>query len=122
MTIVNIVLCIVTRCCCVSIIIYTKINLAENYSFSYNIIKSVSEPFNAKAKSIIQNAIDGENMETAHTHLGKLFSHLCVKHFDSESMDAIAMHGQTIAHVDGVMTHQIGDPQFLADVFQIPVL
>ena len=49
---------------------------------SYNIIKSVSEPFNAKTKSIVQNAVNGENIESAHTYLGKLFSHLCVKHLN----------------------------------------
>jgi anhydro-N-acetylmuramic acid kinase len=100
----------------------TEINITENYSFSYNIIKSAIEPFNAQSKSIIQNAVDGANIEMAHTHLGKLFSTFCVKHFDSDNMDAIAMHGQTISHEDGVMTHQIGDPQFLADTFQIPVI
>lgn len=99
-----------------------EINLSEKYFFNYNIIKSVSEPFNANTKSIIKDVVGDENIETAHTHLGKLFSHICVKYFDSENMDAIAMHGQTIAHEDGVMTHQIGDPQFLADIFQIPVI
>ena len=99
-----------------------EIDITENYSINYDIIKSVFEPFDTRTKFIIQNAVDGENIETAHTHLGKLFSHLCMKHFDSENIDAIAMHGQTIAHEDGVMTYQIGDPQFLADVFQIPVI
>jgi len=99
-----------------------EINLTENYSFSYNIIKSISEPFTMHTKSIIQHAVKGKNIENAHSYLGELFSQLCIKYFKSESIDAIAMHGQTIAHEDGVMTHQIGDPQFLADVFQIPVI
>ena len=99
-----------------------EIDLCEDNSFTYKIIKSIFEPFNVKTKSIIQNAVDGQNIEMAHTHLGKLFSHLCIKHFDSEKMDAIAMHGQTIAHEDGVMTYQIGDPQLLGDIFQIPII
>ena len=100
----------------------SEISITENYSFNYNILKSVSEPFNAKTKSIIENAVKGENIKTAHTQLGKLFSELCIKHFESENIDAIAMHGQTIAHDDGVMTRQIGDPQFLVNTFLIPVI
>ncbi|MBT5078918.1 MAG: anhydro-N-acetylmuramic acid kinase [Candidatus Marinimicrobia bacterium] len=99
-----------------------EIKIAENYSFNYKIMKSVSEPFQVQTKTIIQNAIDGKNIEIAHTHLGKLFSQLCTKYFASEKIDAIAMHGQTINHEDGVMTHQIGDPQFLAETFQIPII
>ena len=99
-----------------------EINILENYVFSYNIIKTASEPFNTKIKFIIQNAIEGKNIEFAHTYLGEQFSQLCIKHFDSANVDAIAMHGQTIAHEDGVMSQQIGNPQFLADTFQIPVV
>jgi anhydro-N-acetylmuramic acid kinase len=99
-----------------------EIDITENYSINYDIIKSVFEPFDTRTKFIIQNAVDGENIKIANTHLGKLFSHLCMKHFDSDNIDGIAMHGQTIAHEDRVMTHQIGEPQFLADVFQIPII
>jgi len=99
-----------------------EINITENYLFSYKIIKSVSEPFNTQTKSIIQNAIEGKNIEITHIHLGKLFSQLCIKHFDSENIDAIAVHGQTISHEDGVMTQQISSPQFLAATFQIPII
>ena len=99
-----------------------EINISENYLFSYNIIKTASEPFSAQTKFIIQNAIEGKNIELAHTYLGEQFSQLCIKHFDSANVDAIAMHGQTIAHEDGVMSQQIGNPQFIADAFQIPVV
>jgi anhydro-N-acetylmuramic acid kinase len=100
----------------------TKINIVENYSFSYKIIKSNFEPFSDFTKLIIKDAIDGINVEIAHVHLGDLFAQFCMKYFDSKNIDAIAMHGQTIAHEDGVMTHQIGDPQFLANTFQIPII
>ncbi|MBC8311724.1 MAG: anhydro-N-acetylmuramic acid kinase [Candidatus Marinimicrobia bacterium] len=99
-----------------------EININENYLFSYKIIKSVSTPFNSETKSLILQAVDGKNVETAHTHLGRLFSQLCVKYIGSENIDAIALHGQTIAHEDGVMTQQIGDPQYLAKVFKIPII
>ena len=99
-----------------------EIGITDNYSFNYNILKSVSEPFNHKTKSIIESAVEGENIEIAHTQLGKLFSELCIKHFDSENIDAIAMHGQTIAHEDRIRTHQIGAPQFLYNSFKVPII
>lgn len=99
-----------------------EIDITENYLFNYNILKSISESFNPSTKSIINSAVNGKNIHLAHTQLGKLFSELCIKHFSSENIDAIAMHGQTIAHLDGEMTQQIGDPQYLAATFQIPVI
>tara|TARA_B110000467_G_scaffold154936_1_gene166695 strand:- start:943 stop:2055 length:1113 start_codon:yes stop_codon:yes gene_type:complete len=100
----------------------TKINIIENDSFSYEIIKSKFEPFNDFTKLMIKNAVDGINIEIADAHLGNLFSQLCLKYFESKNIDAIAMHGQTISHQDGVMTHQIGDPQFLANTFEVPII
>ena len=99
-----------------------EVDITENYTFNYNILKSISKSFNSSTKSIIDNAIKGKNINLAHTHLGKLFSELSFKYFSSENIDAIAMHGQTIAHEDGKMTKQIGDPQFLSDIFQIPII
>ncbi len=100
----------------------SKIHLTPEYKFSFKIVKTAFSPFDKKTKQIIIDALKGNSIDLAHNHLGALYAELCRNHFKNENIDAVAMHGQTIAHKDGEMTQQIGNPQFLKESFQIPII
>ena len=93
-----------------------KINITENHEIDYEIIKVVFEPFDKKTKLLIREAINGENIIEADKYLGILFLKFCQENFKDLVIDAIALHGQTIAHEDGIMTKQIGNPKYLAKI------
>ena len=100
----------------------SEINLTEDYNFSFKIVKTAFSPFDEKIKKMINNALKGNGIELSHENLGKLYKKKCNEFFINEPIDAIAIHGQTIAHKDGEMTHQIGDPRYLKESFKIPII
>ena len=65
---------------------------------------------------------NAEVMQETDRKLGMEFSILAEKFIKGRQIDLIATHGQTIAHDDGISTQQIGDPQYLKQKMQVPVV
>ena len=102
------------------------IGLRKNNA-DFNVIGTTSIPYpNDLEFQIRQSVYDtGKNTSTLNRDLGIWYADKLFKYLQSESIDNIELigsHGQTIHHVSGKFSLQIGDPSFLAGTFNVPVI
>ena len=99
----------------------------SNNTANFNMIGTTSIPYPSDLQSQIRQAVydTRKYSSTLDRDLGKWYAEKLFKYLQSESIDNIELigsHGQTIHHVSGQSTLQIGDPSFLAVKFNIPVI
>lgn len=99
----------------------------SNNTANFNMIGTTSIPYPSDLQSQIRQAVYGTKKYSSalDRDLGKWYAEKLFKYLQSESIDNIELigsHGQTIHHVSGQSTLQIGDPSFLAGKFNIPVI
>jgi anhydro-N-acetylmuramic acid kinase len=90
-------------------------------------IGTTSIPYPSDLQSQIRQAVYGTKKYSSalDRDLGRWYAEKLFEYLRSESIDNIELigsHGQTIHHVSGQSTLQIGDPSFLAGKFNIPVI
>jgi len=101
----------------------SKISLDMNYSFHYEIINSYYQKFDNNTIDLIKRTIsDNNHINDLDNHLGILFSNTVNKYYSKDDIDIISMHGQTVKHIDKIESIQLGNPKFLNEKFQIPVV
>ena len=90
---------------------------------------SNSYPFDSSLREQIQNSIEGgaEAVCRLNFDLGKEFSAslgtaLAESGIQPSELDLIGSHGQTIYHVDGHSSLQVGEASVLAEAFGVPVV
>jgi len=106
--------------CCLS-----NISLDKNYNFTYEIIDYRTFEYNINVVSKIDSLVGCKNtskIKSFDLELGKLFKEYCDMFLYGRSIDLIASHGQTIIHESGVKTIQIGNPQYMHDFFNVPII
>ena len=99
----------------------------SNNTANFNMIGTTSIPYPSDLQSQIRQAVydTRKYSSTLDRDLGEWYAEKLFKYLQSESIDNIELigsHGQTIHHVSGQSTLQIGDPSFLAGKFNIPVI
>ena len=102
------------------------IGLRKNKA-DFNVIRTTSIPYPNDLQFQIRQSVNdtGKDTNALDRDLGiwfadKLFEYL---HLESiENIELIGSHGQTIHHVSGQSSLQIGDPSFLAGKFNVPVI
>ena len=99
----------------------------SNNTANFNMIGTTSIPYPSDLQFQIRQAVYGTKKYSSalDRDLGKWYAEKLFKYLQSESIDNIELigsHGQTIHHVSGQSTLQIGDPSFLAGKFNIPVI
>lgn len=88
---------------------------------------SGSIPFSERLREEIRSSLSGSVEMVCRTHynLGKFYGEE-TEQFLSESsldrVDAVGMHGQTVYHISGEATLQIGEPSFTAERLGVPVV
>jgi len=102
------------------------IGLRKNKA-DFNVIRTTSIPYpNDLQFQIRQSVYDtGKDTNALDRDLGIWFADKLFEYLHSESIDNIELigsHGQTIHHVSGQSSLQIGDPSFLAGKFNVPVI
>lgn len=96
-------------------------------SVRYVVRAVITEAFPSELRASIKASLSGPTEQVCRTHydLGRFYAEK-TKDFLSLSrirlIDAVGMHGQTIHHVSGVATLQIGEPSFLAERLGVPVV
>ena len=96
-------------------------------SVQCRMIDSTMIPITKQLQQDIRQALSSstEVVTRVHYDLGRFFA-ARTERFLTEAgigdIDAVAMHGQTIHHVSGEATLQIGEPSFLAEVLGVPVV
>ena len=99
----------------------------SNNTANFNMIGTTSIPYPSDLQSQIRQAVydTRKYSSTLDRDLGKWYAEKLFKYLQSESIDNIELigsHGQTIHHVSGQSTLQLGDRSFLAGKFNIPVI
>jgi len=81
-------------------------------------------PYNEKVRENIRAALDGDHVrwKVADLLLGQVFAVYSKEFLKNRVIDLIGCHGQTIAHEDGVLSIQAGNPRFLAEELNVPVI
>ena len=102
------------------------IGLRKNNA-DFNVIGTTSIPYpNDLQFQIRQSVYDtGKDTNALDRDLGIWFADKLFEYLHSESIENIELigsHGQTIHHVSGQSSLQIGDPSFLAGKFNVPVI
>ncbi|MCD6235071.1 MAG: anhydro-N-acetylmuramic acid kinase [Candidatus Marinimicrobia bacterium] len=93
----------------------------------YKVLYSDSVPFPSKLKERIRENLTGHvpEMCALHYDLGRFYAREVsesLKRHHISSVDLIGSHGQTLHHISGHSTLQIGEPSFLADTLNVPVV
>jgi len=106
-------------------IVITDISL--NNDVHYQIIDDISIPYPNDLKDKIRQVVYNPELDynKLDDYLGKwyadtLYNHLQTKEINN--LDLIGSHGQTIHHISGKSSVQIGSPQYLAEKLNVPVI
>lgn len=101
-----------------------EISLTSDYQLNWNCIDFITFSHSAEIRESISNALAGDEgvVRAADRILGQEFAVISKEFINGRKIDLIASHGQTIAHDDGVSTRQIGNPQYLQKIFQVPLV
>ena len=105
--------------CCLA-----EIVLDNNYNFVYKILNSKCYDFSLKTRSIIHDYIfyNKYSINYIDNYLGELFSKYCIKFLKNNKVDLIALHGQTVKHIDGECSIQIGNPKIMNNNLNLPIV
>ena len=101
------------------------VSIDKNYKFIYEIIDYHTYEYNANVVNKIDSLVGCESIDKIKSFdlkLGKLFKDYCDAFLNGRSIDIIASHGQTIIHECGIKTVQIGNPQYMYDFFNVPIV
>ena len=94
---------------------------------AFSEIASACVQFPSDLKMSIWQALSGTTEDVTRTHynLGRFYAKSTSEFLSAEGIsgiDAVAVHGQTIHHISGEATLQIGEPSFLAQDLGKPII
>ena len=96
-------------------------------SATINVLETGSVPYSKKMRTDVEICLDLDEKMISETDdlLGRFMANETtrfLKRHGLNDIDAVAMHGQTVHHVSGESTLQIGEPSFLAQALDVPVI
>ena len=96
-------------------------------SAKINVLETGSAPYSEKMRTDVEICLELDEKMIAETDdsLGRFMANETtrfLKRHGLNDIDAVAMHGQTVHHVSGESTLQIGEPSFLAQALDVPVI
>lgn len=104
---------------------YVNIKMDKNLKLNFQLIDFKMYKFPKQIVDLIIDSIGDNNKEVvaeAHEQLGRFFLDSCIQFINNKKIDLISMHGQTISHLNGVRTKQIGNPKYLHNFFNVPIV
>ena len=98
-----------------------------NQSINIDVIKNDYLEFPQKIKLDIENSLnlEKENVNKCHKTLGEFMAEKTYQFLKKNkifNIDGVGMHGQTIQHISGVKSLQIGDPKYLFNKLNVPII
>ena len=101
-----------------------EIALTSDYKLDWTCTDFQTFPYSAGMRDSIKKSLQANKKVKQKTNrtLGMEFAVLSEKFIKGRKIDLIATHGQTVAHDDGISTQQIGDPKYLQQKIQVPVV
>jgi anhydro-N-acetylmuramic acid kinase len=82
-------------------------------------------PLQRRLHAAARNEVTTWELGQLHHDLGRFYAHAAVRSLGSTRPDAVGLHGQTVFHQPrppASATLQIGEPAWLADALQVPVV
>ncbi len=104
----------------------SKINFFSE-STNIEVLKVGYVEFPQTIKSNIENSLSlkKEDVRICHRSLGEFMAnetYQFLKKNKISNIDGVGMHGQTIQHISGVKSLQIGDPKYLFNKLNVPII
>ena len=98
--------------------------LSQDYLLKWKCITFRTIGYSKSTRHLIRSALSGDEASIldAHNHLGKTFASHVKEFLKDRKVAIIASHGQTISHIDGISTCQIGNPKDMNHAFHVPVV
>ena len=99
------------------------IYLDDNYNFEYSIIDTKTYLFTKEIRMLINDAINNLDVYgKINERLGIIYNQYVIDFIKNRKIDLVGLHGQTISHINGVSTKQIGSPLPLNNSLSIPII
>ena len=100
------------------------ISLSPQYKLEWSCVDFITFSYRNNVRQSIINALSkgDKYISIANEILGNEFVHKSIKFLNGRNIDLISSHGQTIAHIDGESTLQVGNPEILYKYFKVPVV
>ena len=100
------------------------IDINSAYQLEYNINKFSTLPYSDSEKSFIHSLRNDEKYKTkeSETELTRIYIKKIKQFSNLKEIDYIACHGQTVHHVDKLISIQLFDYKTFFDYFKIPVV
>ena len=104
--------------CCLADLTINKSKL------KFHIIDSSTFPYENETKKIIFDSIFHKkySYDYLNKYLGNIFSKIIDKFLQTENLDLISNHGQTISHLDKQYSIQVSSPKIINKNFKVPVV
>lgn len=96
-------------------------------SARFSILGSGTFQFPPELRKTVQSTLSGTAEQVCRTHydLGRFYAEQTAEFLARSAIgpiDAVGLHGQTVYHISGKATLQIGEPSFIAERLAIPVV
>ena len=104
--------------------IISEIEISKDFDFSFNVIEQKSFPIPLQIRDEIISVVENPELDfnELDNQIGKFYSKCASQLKNTNMLDSFAIHGQTIYHEERVKSIQIGNPKYLHDKFNIPIL
>jgi len=95
----------------------------NNYNFDYKIIDWNTFPYESSLiDQIKMNIANPLQINSLNDKMGKIFCDLVIDFLKGRKIDLIGSHGQTILHIDKKFTLQVGNPKYLHEKINVPIV
>jgi anhydro-N-acetylmuramic acid kinase len=100
------------------------ITLSHDYQLEWQCHGFKTFIYSEEIRNMINKSLAGEtnSIEYINEQLGQLFVSYIKQFLNNRNIDMIASHGQTIAHEDGILTTQIGNPYYMYKEYDVPII
>ena len=100
-----------------------RISLAAG-KLDFEVLDGTSMPFERQQRQAIRDNLNGtvDGAAQLHFQLGRIYARAAGTFLGARRVDVIGLHGQTVAHIDGQYTLQVGAPAATAVAMETPVV
>ena len=100
-----------------------ELYIDNHYNFNYKIIDWITFPYESSIiDQIKMNIAYPLHTDTLSDKMGKIFCDLVIGFLKGRKIDLIGSHGQTIMHIDKKFTIQVGNPNYLHEKINVPIV
>lgn len=102
--------------------IVANVALSED-GLEFEVLSRSAKPFADGDREAIKSALSGnaDSLADLHFRLGELYGEAAAEAAAGHNLELVGLHGQTVAHKDGVYSLQLGSPGPLSARFGVPV-